>query len=323
MREQEVKERLQAIARKAAVWAEARGKTLAWLTRKYDTLGSPRTLRDMRDAKFDGYDLERQAANYEAALSMIEADDPAARAVRVIPTLTGPVQLRRAVLEAMTATGIDRVILLLGDSGAGKTCSIAALAEEYDTVVPIEALTVWNDAPGAMLCDILGALGEEASPSSAAYSLFRRAVARLCRRRVTLCVDEAHHMGPRCLSTIKGLINATPGEFVLAGQPTLWRALQDASHLELRQLITNRLRERIQIGMNLGDVAAYIAEAFPALDREAAHAAARAVAERARNLGNMSFVRDCCAAAARKAEDPTRPEQGDWSKAAEATAARK
>lgn len=323
MNERETTERVQAIARKACVWCESKGKNLAWLVRKYDTLGSAKTLRDLRDGKFEGYDLERQLANYEAAQSLIEADDPSARRVRLIDTLTGPVQLRRAVLEAMTATGIDRVILLLGDSGAGKSCSIAALADAYDTVAVVEALEVWGDSPGAMLCDILQALGEEANPASPAYSLFRRAVARLCRRRVTLCVDEAHQMGPRCLNTVKGLINATPGEFVLAGQPKLWTLLNGTAHLELRQITTNRLRERIVIGLNAADTAAYIREVFPALDRSACQEAARTVCARAANLGNMAFVRDCCAAAARKAEDPSRPEPDDWAKACESTAARK
>ncbi|HPS07312.1 MAG TPA: ATP-binding protein [Kiritimatiellia bacterium] len=322
-RDTELTDRVREIARKAQVWCESKGKSQAWLVRKYDTLGSARTLRDMRDGKFDGYDIEQQAANYEAALAMIEADDPASKAVRVIAALTGPVQLRRAVLEARTATGIDRVILLLGDSGTGKTCSLQALRDEYDSVALTEALEVWGDSPGAMLCDILEALGEQASPASPAYSLFRRAVVRLGQRRTTLCVDEAHQMGPRCLNTLKGLVNATPGEFVLAGQPLLWAKLQSAAHLELRQIVTNRLRERITLGLNANDVAAYIRAVFPALDRPACEAAAKAVCGRAANLGNMSFVRDCCAAAARKAEEPTRPEAGDWAKAAEATAAKK
>jgi type II secretory pathway predicted ATPase ExeA len=233
------------------------------------------------------------------------------------------VQLRRAVLEAMTSSGVDRVILLLGDSGAGKTCAIESLLQEYDTAVAVEALEVWGDSPAAMLCDVLAALGEASKPSSPAYALFRMAVARLCKRRVTLCFDEAHHMGPRCLSALKGLVNATPGEFVLAGQPTLWRRLQEVAHLELRQLTTNRLRERITLELNAADVAAYIGSVYPGLERAEREAAAAAVCQRAKNLGNMSFVRDCCAAAARKAEDASHPEAGDWVKAAEATAARK
>jgi hypothetical protein len=315
--------RLREIARTLTAWCESRGKTAAWLVRKYGELGSARTLRDMRDGKTEGYDLERQTAGYEAALALVGAEDPAARAVGVLSSLTGPVQLRRAVLEAMTSADIDRVVMVIGDSGAGKTCALRALAREYDTVVLVEALEVWGDSPGAMLCDALEALGEEANPASPAYGLFRRAVARLCRRRVTLCVDEAHHMGPRCLSALKGLVNATPGEFVLAGQPKLWAMLQGAAHLEMRQLTTNRLRERITLALNESDAAAYIGAVLPALDRAARLAAARTVCGRAAAVGGMGFVRDACRAAARAAEDPENPTAQEWAGAAEAVARRK
>lgn len=322
-REEKMRERIMTLARKICAWQEAQGKSAAWLIRKFDDLGSPRTLRDMRDGKTETYDLENQLARYESAWALIEADDPGSKSVRIITTLTGPKQLKRVVLEAMTSSGIDRVILLLGDSGAGKTCTLQALAAEYDTTVLCEALEVWGDSPGAMLCDILEALGEQASPTLPAYSLFKRVVLRLCKRRVTLCIDEAHQMGPRCLNTIKGLVNATPGEFVLAGQPTLWTKLQATAHLELRQLVTNRLRERLVLGLNVADVAAFIGQIFSDLDQAACSEAAKTVMQRAANLGNMSFVRDCCTAAARKAEDPRRPSPDEWVKAAAATAGKK
>lgn len=322
-REEKMTQRIQDIARKVCACAEANGKSLQWLTRKYDTLGSPRTLRDMRDGKVDGYNVEQQFLNYEAALALIEDDDPAAKSVRVITTLTGPTQIKRAVLEAMTANGNDRVILLLGDSGAGKTCAIDALCQEYDTAVKVEALEVWSDSPGAMLCDILEALGEKAVPTTTAYTLFKSAVSRLCKRRVTICIDEAHQMGPRCLNTIKGLVNETPGEFVLAGQPTLWTTLQAVAHLELRQLVTNRLRERITLTLNAADVCAFIGAVFPDMPKPERTEAAQAVIARSKNLGNMAFVRDCCAHAAQKAEDPKHPTADEWVKAAAATAQKK
>lgn len=321
--DEKLTERVRDIARRICAWQEASGKSNAWLVRRFDCLGSPRTLRDMRDGKADGYNMEQQLANYEAAWSMIEAADPSAKRVNIITSLTGVVQLKRAVVDAMTAGGIDRVILLLGDSGIGKTFALRALRAEFETVVMVEALEVWGDSPGAMLCDILEALGEQASPTSPAYSLFKRAVLRLCKRRVTLAIDEAHQMGPRCLNTLKGLINATPGEFVLAGQPTLMALLGSAAHLELRQLTTNRLRERLTIAFTVSDVATYIATVFPEMDKAACRSAAETVAGRAANMGNMGFVRDCCVAASRKAEDPRQPDAGEWLKAAEATAAKK
>ena len=315
--------RLQDIARRISAWKESAGKSDAWLVRKYDMLGSARTLRDMREGRTDGYNLENQLANYEAAWSLIEADDPSFRTVGLIHTLTGPVQLKRAVLEARLSNGSDRVILLLGDSGIGKSFALSVLAAEYDTVVSVEAKEVWCDAPAALLCDILRVLGEEASPTGMSYVLFRQTVRRLGARRVTLCIDEAHHMGRRCLNTVKSLINATPGEFVLAGQPTLWANMHQSYNLELRQLCTNRLRERLTLTLNTADVAAYVAGRFPDLAKAACHSAAQIMAEKAGNLGNISFVRDCCTSAARKAEDPKTPTDAEFARAVAATAAKK
>jgi hypothetical protein len=119
------------------------------------------------------------------------------------------------------------------------------------------------------------------------------------------------------------LINATPGEFVLAGQPTLYTKLQAVAHLELRQLTTNRMREKIMLKLNVSDVSVYIGAVFPELSKTEREEAAKTVIERASNLGNMAFVRDCCAAAAKKAEDPKHPTGDEWVKAAVATAHKK
>lgn len=322
-RDEKLTSRLQDLARRVTAWKESAGKSDAWLVRKFDMLGSPRTLRDMRDGKTENYNLEVQLANYEAAWSLIESEDPAARAMGVITTLTSVVQLKRAVLETMLSSGNDRVILLLGDSGIGKTCALKALAAEYDTVIVIEALEVWNDAPGAMLASLLEALGEQASPMTMAYALFQQAVRRLCKRRVTLCIDEAHHMGKSCLNTVKGLINATPGEFVLSGQPTLWAKLQQSYNMELRQITTNRLRERLTLTLNISDVSSYVAGIFPDITKAECQSAAKLIVDKAVNLGNMSFVRDVCTAAARKSEDPKHPLDAEFAKAVVSTAAKK
>lgn len=322
-REERMTQRVQDLARRITAWNESAGKSMAWLVRKYDMLGSPKTLRDMREGRVEGYNLEQQLANYEAAWSLIGGDDPASKQVALLTGLTSVVQIKRAVLECMQSSGIDRVILLLGDSGTGKTCALKALAAEYDTAMIVECLEVWGDSPSAMLSDILDALGEKEKPSASAYSLFRSVVTRLCKQRVTLCLDEAHQLGPRCCNTIKGLINATPGEFVLAGQPTLWTLLQGKAHIELRQITTNRLHERISIGLNLKDVAVYIENLLPDMGKAEVDAAAKIVAERAANLGNMAFVRDCCASASRKAEDRRKPDAGEWAKAVVALAAKK
>jgi type II secretory pathway predicted ATPase ExeA len=315
--------RIQDIARRVFAWMESNGKTQSWMVRTFDSLGSPRTMRDMRDGSVDGYDLETQLANYQAAWSMIEAKDPSSRGERLIATLSPVTLVKRSVLEATLSSGNDRVIIALGDSGVGKTCMLRAIAQAYDTAVYVEAKEVWGDSPGAMLADFLQALGEDANPASPAASLFRSAVALMCKRRCTLLVDEAHHMGRRCLNTLKGLVNATPGEFVLAAQPTLWTNLQKLAYLELRQLTTNRLRARISINLNLPDVVAYVAARFPKLTADECKDAALVAIDKAANLGNMSFVRDVCTAASRKAEDPERPDRDAWIKAEAVTAASK
>ena len=76
----------------------------------------------------------------------------------------------------------------------------------------------------------------------------RMVLAKLRTRSVTLAIDEAHDLGPRCLDTVKTLINQTPTRVVLFAWPTLWRRLERGAFEETRQLLGNRLAERIKIG---------------------------------------------------------------------------
>lgn len=281
--------------------AEKHGVPLARMVRDFPSLGSERTWRDMRDGKFDGYDLETQLANYRAAWATVEEIGGASGGEPIFDDLNPVVQMRRAFLETTRSSGTNRVLIVQGASGVGKSTALRMLTGKYGArIVTVEASDAWGDRPSALLGALLRALGVGELPQGTVPRLERcqelLGVARRC-----VAVDEAHHLGPHCLNTVKTLVNVTPGEWILVAIPTLWAKLETRSYQEARQLSTNRLSERIRLELTERDVERYLARALdqpggPKADPAALRACAKVIRPAAVACGNLAFVRDCAKA---------------------------
>jgi DNA transposition AAA+ family ATPase len=296
-------EELVELAGRVHAWQQAQGRSAAQMIRDYPGLGSDKTYGRLREGKTEEYDVEAQLAAYRAVWATIEATAAPAAREPVCHDLSPVVQLRRAALEAMRAEGSARVVLLEGPSGIGKSVAVGALLERYrQRVAVVEASDAWGDSPTALLGALLRALGVGDVPSGRA-ELLLRAVEALGRSRRCTVVEEAHHLGKRCLNTLKTLVNQTPGEFVLVAIPTLWSRLEGAAYQEARQLTTNRLSERVRLHLHEADIVRYMA-AYPFAQRPDA-ATLKAAAKLARPVaeahGNMAFVRDFARIAAQLA----------------------
>lgn len=290
----------QALARKMAAYGEARGWGLAKLAREFPAVGSERALRDMRDGRFEGYNLDSQLANLRAAVALAEelAEENPATGEQTYDTLLTVEAVRRACLTAMKSWGTNRVVVVQGPSGVGKSTALRIVAGRYGRrVAVLEASDAWGDKPAALLGAILRAIGHEGNLPQSAADRLEMARERLNVSRTCVCVDEAHHLGPHCLNVLKTLVNLTPGEFVLLAIPTLWNKLESQNYQEARQLTTNRLSERLRLGLTERDLARYFSLCRPACFPEgekgkAARTAAKLVLPAASGNGNMAFARD-------------------------------
>lgn len=316
----------QALARKMAAFAEARGWGLAKLAREFPALGSERTLRDMRDGRFEGYDLAARLSDLRAAVALMEelaAEDPAT-GEQTFDSLLTVEAVRRACLTAMKSWGSNRVVVVQGPSGVGKTTALRIVAGKYGRrIAVLEASDAWGDKPTALLGALLRAVGHEGNLPASTVAKLEAAQEILGRSRVCLCIDEAHHLGPHCLNTVKTLVNTTPGEFVLLAIPTLWNKLESQAYMEARQLTTNRLSERLKLALTERDLARYFAlvrpNRFPDGEKSAAaRMAAKIVAPAAAGAGNMAFARDVARLLAERGGEATAQEVSDAVKEASA-----
>lgn len=287
-------EELRDLACRIHAWQEREGLKAAQMIREFRGLGSERTFRDLREGKVERYDAEQQLTSYRQVWAEIEARDDRAADEPLHDDLSTVLAVRAAVLRAMKSTGINRVVIATGGSGVGKTSARKLLSAKYGSrLVCVEALDLWSDRPGELLGAVLRAKGDEGLPSSTSER-FVRVVEYLRKTRRCLVIDCAHHLGPHGVNTVKALVNATPGEFLLLAMETLWHKLESVSWQEARQISTNRLCERVRLRLTNEDVARYLSHTFPSADRAQLKSAAALVRPAAENAGNMLFARDCC-----------------------------
>jgi len=286
-----------ALAQKIRAWQEARKFSDNELLRRFPGLGSTKTFTRVLKNDLAELDLERWVSEYRAVWALIESLTGNEHAEEEIyEDLSTVIQLKRALVEILEETSIRRVVLLEGDSGLGKSSALTQLQRKYgQRILLIEATVVWGDNPNSFLGAVLDALGVREQPSSR-DSRLRMVVAKLRARRVALAIDEAHHLGANCLNTCKTLINETarstnPCEVILLALPTLWRRLERAAYEEVRQLLGNRLAERIKLGqLREGDVRKLLSRRAKIEDPRAA----QAVLKEAQARGNLSFVAAVC-----------------------------
>lgn len=283
---------LVAIAQQIRTWQESREYSDNELLRRLPGLGSTKTYTRLLKGDFAELDLDRWLAEYRSVWAVIESlngrerDDEA-----LYEDVSTVVQLRRSLVEILECRSIRRVILLEGDSGLGKSSALTLLQRKYgQRVLLIEAADAWADNPNAFLGAILDALGVKEQALSRDGRL-RQATGKLRTHRITIAIDEAHHLGPHCLNTCKTLINQTPSEIALLALPTLWRRLERTSYEEVKQLLGNRLAERIKIGeIRDADVRKILSRRVKVDDAKSVSA----VLDAAKTRGNLSFVAAVC-----------------------------
>ena len=286
-------------AAKIAAWGESHGMSRAQLVRNFTDLGSEKSFRDISGGQLEGYNAENQLTKYRAVYATMEELANQGGEERIYDDLGTVVKIRRAFLGVVKATGTNRVLIVQGESGVGKTTAVGLLRGKYGTgrISYVEASDVWADSPNAFLGAILRALGVTELPAGRVQSL-EEVQARLAISRRCLVIDEAHHLGPHCLNTVKTLVNTTPGEFILVAIPTLWNKLQAHAYQEAKQIATNRLSERVKLTLDEADVRTYLAKCFPDAAAADLKTAARIIRPSALLSGNYAFVRDVCRALA-------------------------
>lgn len=279
------------LAAKIRAWQTARDMTTAELVRRYPAVGSDKTYSLIRAGTLTGLDIDRWLTSYRSAWAVMEsvgAREEVAEAL--FDDLTPALLVRRAFAELMAEQSITRVLLVEGDSGSGKSSAVASLQRKYgQRVVLLEASDAWGESPAALLGMMLSALGVRDVALTAAGRLMQ-VQRRLREARTCVAIDEAHHLRPRTLNTLKTVLNTTPGEVILLTLPNLWSRLETEAYVEVLQLTGNRLSERIVLGeLREGDAAKLLERLASVRDR----AAVRLVVEaaRRRGRGNLQFVR--------------------------------
>ena len=281
------------IAAKIAAWGESHGMSRAQLVRNFTDLGSEKSFRDISAGNLEGYNAENQLTKYRAVYATMEELANQGGEERIYDDLGTVVKIRRAFLGVVKATGTNRVLIVQGESGIGKTTAVGLLRGKYGTgrISYVEASDVWADSPNAFLGAILRALGVTELPAGRVQRL-EEVQARLAISRRCLVIDEAHHLGPHCLNTVKTLVNTTPGEFILVAIPTLWNKLQAHAYQEAKQIATNRLSERVKLTLDEADIRTYLAKRFKDAQPAELKIAAKIIRPAALLAGNYAFVRD-------------------------------
>lgn len=293
------------LAKQVREWQRKNELSDTQLLKKFPGLGSTKTFVRICDGDLADLDGERWLVEYQQVLSLIAAladhnseDEP------LYDDLSTCARLRVVALDAMRETGNNRLVIVLGPPGTGKTSAALALAAKYGSrVVLAEADETWKSGQNA-LGGLLRAVGVRELPASAADRL-ARLIERLREGDRLIVIDEAHHMGVPAFNLVKTLLNQTGCQIVLLALPVLFRRLELAAYEEVRQLTQNRLLERLRFdAVESHDAEKFLSRRLNWNNGEIKRAAGACRELMARH-GHLAFLKLACRKAKRLADgDP-------------------
>jgi DNA transposition AAA+ family ATPase len=222
----------------------------SWV-KEWPGLGSAKTWSKALAADFEEMSVAAQLPNYRGVLAALASQRKSYAEEQLYPDLGGAQDVALAALRLMHHHGKDRLILIEGGSGSGKTSSLDLLqaAEGSGVMYRMEADESWK-SPRVVLEVILRTLGvsELKIPASTGGRMELVISVLNQKGRIFLVFDEAHHVTGGILNLFKSILNRTPALMMLAGMKTLLQKLRTAASEEAKQLFQNRLFCRISLG---------------------------------------------------------------------------
>ena len=130
----------------------------------------------------------------------------------------------------------NRLVVVLGPSGAGKTTVCRRVCEAYGhAAVAIEATESWRTSYHYSLAAVADAIDiPEATIDPRRLEGF--VFDELARTPRILVIDEGHYFGPPALHLLKVILNKTETRIVLAAIPELWHRMEKKAYEEVLQL---------------------------------------------------------------------------------------
>lgn len=275
--------------------------TKAALLRQHSELGTDKTYNKIVKGELDELDVEgRWLPAYRHVFGVInDPDAQTAADEALIEDLSGPVELCRAYLETRKSKGDARFILVVGDSGMGKTSAVRVMkSKPYgDQILAVEATDAWRGGKGTV-GPFLRAIGTQLGIGDLPRSkdhMFEVIATKLQGRRRCLIVEEAHHLDPQGINIIKSLINRTPVLVIATTMPVLWEKLSGSreAYAECKQLTGNRLSERVNLTLKTDDITKFLSvrlKDIATVPPDLLKKIAPELRQDAVHFGNMAFV---------------------------------
>jgi hypothetical protein len=244
-------EQLIAVAREIDAHRDAAEKSQNAWCKMWSRLGAQKAYSQILKGDLSEVAVAKRLPDFRAVLAAIRAQVGSTGAEPLYGDLPGAEAVTLATLRIMHHEGKDRLILVLGGSGSGKTSALEVLAAEGaggSRLIRLEADESWKSpraalrrmliAAGCPRNDVPGAKGEMLEELIHLLNLSGRCI---------LAVDEAHHVSGTVLNLFKTLLNRTSARIILAGMNTLFAKLRANASEEATQLIHNRLFERVDL----------------------------------------------------------------------------
>lgn len=289
---------LRALALQVREYQDQLGLSDTALCKKFSALGSTKTFNRILASDFEQMDIERQAANLETVLALIAAERAAGKIDEPdFDDLAHVRAARSAIMEAMQETGNNRLVLIEGASGSGKTTVQRMMAARWPGLIQAEADETWSSFRN-MMGDLLIAMNpinrdKESNPVPYHLNAQKdKIITFLKARKRPLSIDEGHHICIQGLNFLKTILNQTPTVLIIYAIPVLLRRLEKEAYEECRQLLRNRLCERVHLNGPPKKEALLFLERRGVQfdDPKTAAAAVETLCATATSYGNWNFV---------------------------------
>lgn len=283
-------------AHKIDALRKATGKSQNAWTREWPGLGSQKTYGKILAGELDDVSVAKKLPDYRAVLAAITANVSRTAAEELYEDLPGAQAVTLASLRLMHHDGKDRMILVLGGSGSGKTSALEVLAAQGaggSRMHLAEADETWK-SPRAALRRLLILVGTpKAQVPNSTADMEDMLIGRITEQgKCTIAIDEAHHVSGCVLNIFKTLLNRTQLRLILAGMSTLFQKLRASASEEAKQLIHNRLFERVELAGPAPDTARmFLARRLRLEAPEWKDGTLREICAMAANCGHWSFIR--------------------------------